>query len=125
MARRGYKRDTRGRFSRIAGTKVSSKAVVPRRTPKRTVRPPLNAAARRARGKKILRNVKIARGTLLVGAAAYAAYDLNSSKSPSLRARRMHAQTMGERITRANTRGLGAMTIARQNRRGVYRVTSL
>lgn len=135
---RSIKRDTRGRFSRVAGTKVGSagrkKTTLSQnhkaaRTAvaqhKRSVRPRLTTAEAQARHKKIVRNVNIARAAVLVGAATYAVYDINSQNDTGPRARRAHANAMGQRISKANTRGLGAMMIAKQSRRGVYKVTSL
>lgn len=140
--RRGYKRDGRGRFATVGGSKGKSvakrsgkkrsSAVSSHKAARRAIaahkragKPKLTAAEARARHKKIVRNVNIARAAIIVGAAGAAAYDLHSNNQTGLGARRAHAYTMGQRISRANSHGLGAMMIAKQSRRGVYKVTSL
>jgi hypothetical protein len=115
--RRGYKRDTRGRFSRTAGSK-GTKSVAKRSSPKRkrsalashkaarraiaqhkaSKLPKLTTAQANARRKKIRRNVNIARAVIIAGAVGAQAYGAHQAASPTLATRRMHAHDMGQRM---------------------------
>lgn len=79
--------------------------------------------------KKRSRNIKIAVRTIQVArVAAFAyggAYNYKSANNTSSAARTAHARMTGQRISNANTRGLGSLIKAKQSRGGVYKITNL